>query len=102
MQVPFEITNSVLIAQSIANVAFQFITCTASGSAPVHSDPGRVVGYCVELGAGHCKFGYHFASAMSKLCHSVPKQCNGSIIKVILTDFDEASLRATMALPCFR
>lgn len=85
------------MATSVAAIIRRFAaqaSLTAVRSASV--DTALKTVYVLELGSGHCKFGYHLARAL--LLSPSPDVR----IKVLLSDFDEATLRATAALPCFK
>ncbi len=87
-QVPYEITNSVHIATSVARIAIDFVCCAKASHGTV-----------VELGAGACKFGFHLACVLRD---AVLRDPLCPRIKVILTDFNQALLIASAVLPCFK
>jgi hypothetical protein len=86
VQVPFEITNSPLIATSCGNIALEFTRR--------FTRPGQTC-YLVELGSGHCKFGFHLAQVLATSASSAN-------VKMILSDFDEANLRSVMVSSDFK
>lgn len=99
--VPFAITSAPMIATAYMDVFSTLVSSMAtSGAAPAaaSSSAGGTAMYVVDVGAGHCKLGYHLAVCAQRL-HSrrlCPKVC------VVSTDISEAAVRSAMKLPCFQ
>ena len=96
-RVPFRVTSSCRLAWGYADVVFGI------ASSFVHSHPAKAKResydcYVVELGAGHCAFGFRLAQRLHQLCNgpSAPRVC------VVLTDASAAAIDTARRHPCFR